>query len=268
MAGAFRFLRVALADRPARAGRPDPAAALRPPGAPHGRAAQSQHRLVRAVAGPESRIERPPSAGRAAQRARACPSKRRGAARPRAGRPALASACWATSKAGSSACPTRLSRMRRPKQPGREIPVEAVVERLIQMTPERLVDRMGPASVKAARPLSPAARPAAVPAAAGHSQPGRLPRKKPGRSRGAGRQLSGPPDSARARRRLLLRRSARHAFAAGLSRPPGCHDRQRHAHARQATALAGLGVLLSVRDRQRSAVSRSRFSGSSTRSRP
>ncbi|HKI18577.1 MAG TPA: hypothetical protein VKA15_11885, partial [Isosphaeraceae bacterium] len=32
---------------------------------------------------------------------------------------------------------------------GREIPVEAVVERLIQMTPERLVDRMGPASVKA-----------------------------------------------------------------------------------------------------------------------
>ena len=32
---------------------------------------------------------------------------------------------------------------------GREIPVEAVVERLIQMTPERLVDRMGPAFVRA-----------------------------------------------------------------------------------------------------------------------
>ena len=32
---------------------------------------------------------------------------------------------------------------------GREIPVEAVVERLIQMTPERLLDQMGPASVKA-----------------------------------------------------------------------------------------------------------------------
>ncbi len=32
---------------------------------------------------------------------------------------------------------------------GREIPVEAVVEKLIQMTPERLLDRMGPASVKA-----------------------------------------------------------------------------------------------------------------------
>jgi hypothetical protein len=31
--------------------------------------------------------------------------------------------------------------------PGREIPVEAVVERLIQMTPERLLDRMGPAFV-------------------------------------------------------------------------------------------------------------------------
>jgi hypothetical protein len=31
---------------------------------------------------------------------------------------------------------------------GREIPVEAVVERLIQMTPERLVDRMGPAFVR------------------------------------------------------------------------------------------------------------------------
>jgi hypothetical protein len=32
---------------------------------------------------------------------------------------------------------------------GREIPIEAVVERLIQMTPERLVDQMGPVSVKA-----------------------------------------------------------------------------------------------------------------------
>ncbi len=31
----------------------------------------------------------------------------------------------------------------------RDIPVEAVVERLIQMTPERLIDQMGPASVKA-----------------------------------------------------------------------------------------------------------------------
>ena len=29
----------------------------------------------------------------------------------------------------------------------REIPVEAVVERLIQMTPEQLIDRMGPAFV-------------------------------------------------------------------------------------------------------------------------
>jgi hypothetical protein len=33
---------------------------------------------------------------------------------------------------------------------GREIPIEAVVERLIQMTPERLLDRMGPAFVTAA----------------------------------------------------------------------------------------------------------------------
>jgi hypothetical protein len=33
---------------------------------------------------------------------------------------------------------------------GREIPIEAVVERLIQMTPERLLDRMGPAFVAAA----------------------------------------------------------------------------------------------------------------------
>jgi len=32
---------------------------------------------------------------------------------------------------------------------GREVPVEAVVERLIQMTPERLVDRMGPSFVRA-----------------------------------------------------------------------------------------------------------------------
>jgi hypothetical protein len=33
--------------------------------------------------------------------------------------------------------------------PGREIPVEAVVERLIQMTPERLLDQLGPAFVRA-----------------------------------------------------------------------------------------------------------------------
>jgi hypothetical protein len=36
-----------------------------------------------------------------------------------------------------------------PETPSREIPVEAVVERLIQMTPERLLDQMGPAQVKA-----------------------------------------------------------------------------------------------------------------------
>ena len=36
-----------------------------------------------------------------------------------------------------------------PETTSREIPVEAVVERLIQMTPERLIDRMGPAFVKA-----------------------------------------------------------------------------------------------------------------------
>ena len=35
------------------------------------------------------------------------------------------------------------------ESPSREIPVEAVVERLIQMTPERLLDQMGPAQVKA-----------------------------------------------------------------------------------------------------------------------
>jgi hypothetical protein len=36
-----------------------------------------------------------------------------------------------------------------PEPTSREIPVEAVVERLIQMTPERLIDQMGPAAVKA-----------------------------------------------------------------------------------------------------------------------
>ncbi len=36
-----------------------------------------------------------------------------------------------------------------PDEEQREIPVEAVVERLIQMTPERLIDRMGPSSVLA-----------------------------------------------------------------------------------------------------------------------
>ncbi len=36
-----------------------------------------------------------------------------------------------------------------PEAPSREIPVEAVVERLIQMTPERLLDQMGRVSVKA-----------------------------------------------------------------------------------------------------------------------
>ena len=36
-----------------------------------------------------------------------------------------------------------------PESTSREIPVEAVVERLIQMTPERLLDQIGPAAVKA-----------------------------------------------------------------------------------------------------------------------
>src|SRR5207302_256685 len=36
-----------------------------------------------------------------------------------------------------------------PEEEEREIPVEAVVERLIQMTPEQLIDRMGPAFIVA-----------------------------------------------------------------------------------------------------------------------
>ena len=151
---------------------------------------------------------------------------------------------------------------------GREIPVEAVVERLIQMTPERLRRPDGAGVRDRRRPLSPAPRPAPAPPAARRSQPGRLPREEPGRSRGPRRQLPGPPDPARARRRLLPRRPARHALAAGLSRPPGCDDRQRHAHAGQAAALAGLGVSLPVPDRQRRRRSWSRSGRSSTSSRP
>ena len=133
----------------------------------------------------------------------------------------------------------------------REIPVEAVVERLIQMTPERLVDQMGPASVKAVdrylRLLDlPLVR--------------RLPvvrnlvayrEKSPAEAVALAANYLGHLIQRGARRRLLLRRPPRHAVAAGLSRPPGCNDRQRHAHARQAVALAGLGLSLSFPDRER-----------------
>ena len=80
------------ADPPAGASAADPASALRSPGAPHGRAAQSQHRLVRAVANAKVRVERPPSSGDLAERARACEKRDRGPARSRPA-PAARRAC-------------------------------------------------------------------------------------------------------------------------------------------------------------------------------
>ncbi len=59
------------ADPQAGARGADPVEAERSPGAPHGRAAQSQHRLVRALADAEVRVERPPSPGDLTERARA-----------------------------------------------------------------------------------------------------------------------------------------------------------------------------------------------------
>ncbi len=115
-----------------------------------------------------------------------------------------------------------------PDDEHREIPVEAVVERLIQMTPEQLVDRMGPsfvASVDRYLRLFNAPILRRMPLIRNLAS---VPREEPGRGRGPGRQLSGPSDPARPRRRLLPGRSAGNALAAGLSRPPGLHDRQRH----------------------------------------
>ncbi len=60
-----------------------PLEAQRSPGASHGGPAQSQHHPVRAVADAEGRVERPPSAGDVAERARACARRGRGPARPR-----------------------------------------------------------------------------------------------------------------------------------------------------------------------------------------
>ena len=214
-----------------------------------GKAAQSQHRVVRAAARPETRIERPPSIDRAAQRARTCAIDRPGAARPRAGRPAL------RASAGRSRKPRREpsrphSRDDSPETPSREIPVEAVVERLIQMTPERLARSDGAGSVKA---LDRYLRLLDLPLVR------RLPvvrnlvayrEKSPAEAVALAANYLGQLIQRGARRRLLLRRSSRHAVAPGLSGPPGRHDRQRHAHASQAIALAGLGVSLSFLDRE------------------
>ena len=76
-------LTVLAADRQTGACWADPLEAERSPGAPHGQGAQSQHRLVRTVPRPEARIERSPSAGDPAGRARACEDDNRGTTGPR-----------------------------------------------------------------------------------------------------------------------------------------------------------------------------------------
>ena len=87
-----------------------------------------------------------------------------------------------------------------------------MVERLIQMTPEQLIDRMGPSFVLVRGPVSPPAqRPADPPPAAG-PQAGERPREEPGGGRGPGRQLPGSPDPARPGCRLLPGRLAGHAL--------------------------------------------------------
>ena len=110
------------------------------------------------------------------------------------------------------------------------------------MTPERLLEHIGPASVKA---LDRYLRLLDLPLLR------RLPivrnlvayrEKSPAEAVALAANYLGQLIQRAARRRLLLRRPARHPLASGIPRPLRCHDRQRHAKARQTTALAGLGV--------------------------
>ena len=134
------------AGGPAGADRPVRAAAQRPPGPQERGAAQPQRRSVRAVPRAAARVERPAPARHVPQRA----GERRGA---------LLSwldqgQCDVLAARGLSDLEVRLELLPRQavddlneERVGREIPVEALVERLIQLTPERLVDRMGPGFV-------------------------------------------------------------------------------------------------------------------------
>ena len=209
--------------------------------------AQPQHRVIRALPRAASRIERASPPGRLARRTWSTPLPRLlpasvrspGSSSPRASLPIWISA--------STPFPTKLSKSqaRRPKQrEGREIQVEALVDRLIQLSPERLVHEMGPEVRHLGRSLSPAARLPALQASAGDSQPGGLSSQEPRRGRRAGRQLSGPPGPAISRRRLLPGGPPGNTVAAGLSRPTGRDDRLRDAHAGQAAALVGVGLSL------------------------
>ena len=221
-----------------------------------------------------SHAQRPESGDRhrllaLARRAGARRGPAQGPARPPPSAGGSRPGSWPTWTSGSSAAGRSVRRPERDPEgrEGREIPVEALVDRLIQLSPERLIDRMGPAFVTSAdrylRLLdAPLLRRLPV-----DPQPRGLSREEPGRGRDAGRQLPGPPDPAAPGHGLLPRRPARHALAAGLPRPPGGDDRQRHAHPGQAAALDGLGVPLAVPDRQLGRPVPSRSGASSTSSR-
>ena len=181
--GAFRFLRVVLPIvRLARLG----LILLRlsdRAGPPDGQAAQPQHRVVRAAC-TRKNPSRATGIGlialRSETRARASERARPGwtATRPCG----YGSAVLARSREPRRAVlPTPTREVDPFAEPtSREIPVEAVVERLIQMTPERLIDQMGPVQVKAIDRYLRLLDLPLVAAAPVRSQPGRLPRKKLG----------------------------------------------------------------------------------------
>ena len=143
---------------------------------------------------------------------------------------------WGPGLPARVACRHRWSRKRSRMVHGREIPVEAVVERLIQMTPERLLDRMGPAFVTSVDRYLRLLDLPLIRRLPGFRNLVAYREKSPAESVALAANYLGSPDPAGAQRRLLPRRPARDALAPSLSRPPGHHDRQCHAHARQTTA--------------------------------
>ena len=114
----------------------------------HGRPAQPQHHALRAVSRPAARVARPPPPARPCAPSWSTPRR---PLEERLGRDRAPRWPRASRRLRRADRPPA-ARLARPPMPSpsarrREIPVEAVVERLIQMTPERLVDRMGPAFV-------------------------------------------------------------------------------------------------------------------------
>ena len=149
----LRSVRVVSARGPAGAVRTVPASPQRPAGPQACRAAQPQHRPLRALSRPAARIERPPSPGRASERARARLRPASLAGSTVADRLRLAGRVLADLDIRIETLPAEAfdgAGEEDEGREGREIPVEALVDRLIQLSPERLIDRMGPGFVTSA----------------------------------------------------------------------------------------------------------------------